>query len=1192
MFQNNTAFIFSDPHLRIEDLKFDKDTGEYYLPVLEKIKEKINKHQPKYVFNLGDTFHNKDRVSSTLLILYYKFLKEITKNSIVVQLVGNHDFSIVKNEHTYHPFKILEMENLISVDDVYRLNDDIVFMSYAREKELFEKRMHKLGKSKILMAHLDINGFALGDDYIEKHAFLDPEDLKDFQKVFSGHYHEPQEKMVTKNLEIVYIGSPSTTTFGESDQEKRFILLNLDNYTYESIPSDMTFHKTIQIKADEGYPELNDEELKNGIKYRVKISGTKEEIDLMRKPKKYPATISLDIIPTKKTRLKIEKDDTKEVIIDKYTVAELEQRYQGVEQSPFELEKLVDLGKKYLKRVKRESVQEKFNYKGNMELLTLKSENMYSFPLFEIDFRKYEEGTTIILGKNLDMDSANGAGKTSILKILYYALWGKELDNVPFGEVAFFKNKSKGFAVELVFKDGEDTYKIIRSFGCKLDTKLIKMHDGSSPKNSSIEFLINGEPFDVEADSKLLKNIIASKLGMSSNIFLNSVLTAQNRKTNFLDSPDSNKKEDLSEILDLGFYDEAKKLVDKDMEFLEERLLKGKNNLDLLNNSIEQVKNSIESLLESSKNHKQSVKEKILSFKDKISKLKNEQKVNEAQLNSLKDFNKEEFDILEKEIQKLKQEISKLEENTAKEGKLVELKTKEESVIQNTANNIKALSDKNKDLSLKIEEKNTLIAELNKNTIIFSEEDLKNIKIKKEELENKLKDLNNLKSQVEKNQYDLNNNQEKLKEQQKRKEEIELIIKKLEEDNKCDKCLRPFSETENSLQENLIKKDKEELSKILININSFNDSNKSLEKEIKIAKSSIQKFENIEVQLNEVRKEESEILVIKEKAKGQKEKIEYIQKEIVQINSEISKNNQLIEDNKKSNSNSKENLEKIIPYFAQVEEFKKELTDKKRLLNSKSDNYNSLSKANTNYQLLTEKNKNISSEIKNLEEQLTSLKEEKNPYRKMINENQEKIKSYENEIIRVSEKIKEQEEDIKYLKFWKNGFSKNGIKSFETEEVILYLNEKTQDNLNILSEGMQSLLFEPEKTAKTTGNISNNIYTRFFLNGEERPKESLSGGERQRLVLATDLALSDVAENKSNISFNIKFLDEPFDGIDSSGQIKALALFNSLSETRKGFFIISHDKEMQSFCDNAIYILKENGASRIVDRNTFLNASN
>ena len=352
MYQNNFAFIFSDAHLRIEDLKYNKEKDEYFLPILEKIKEKINELKPKYVFNLGDTFHNKDKVSSTLLILYYDFLKEITKNSIVVQIVGNHDFSVKKSHKTYHPFKILEMDNLITVDDTYRLNDDMVFMAYAREKELFEERIKKVGNAKVLLAHLDINGFALGDDYIEKHSFLNPEDLDKFQLVLSGHYHEPQSKIVNKKLEIVYIGSPMTTTFGESDQEKRFLLLNMDDYTYESIPSNMTFHKTLFITAKDKYPTIDPEEVAKGIKYRIKVSGTKEEISIMKKPPKYPATIKLEIIPSKKTRLKIEKNDSKEEILEKYVEADIERNYQGVENSPYDMEKLISLGKKYLKRAR------------------------------------------------------------------------------------------------------------------------------------------------------------------------------------------------------------------------------------------------------------------------------------------------------------------------------------------------------------------------------------------------------------------------------------------------------------------------------------------------------------------------------------------------------------------------------------------------------------------------------------------------------------------------------------------------------------------------------------------------------------------------------------------------------------------------------------------------------------------------
>lgn len=352
MYQNNKAFIFSDVHLRIEDLKLNSETGEYFLTSLEKIKEKIEELQPKYVFNLGDTFHNKDKVSSTLLILYHNFLKEITKNSIVVQIVGNHDFSIKKTNKTYHPFKIFNMENLVTVDDIYRFDDDIVFMAYSRDKETFEDRIQRLGNAKVLFGHLDINGFALGDDYIEKHSYLNPEDLDQFQSVFSGHYHEPQSKMVTKKLEIVYIGSVQTTTFGESDQDKRFILFDLEDHTYESIPTDMTYHKTLHITSNDKYPELDKEEVKKGIKYRIKVSGTKEEISVMKKPKNYPATVKFDFIPSKKTRLKIQKNDSKEEILVKYTEAEIERNYQGVENAPFDLEKLIKTGQKFLKRAR------------------------------------------------------------------------------------------------------------------------------------------------------------------------------------------------------------------------------------------------------------------------------------------------------------------------------------------------------------------------------------------------------------------------------------------------------------------------------------------------------------------------------------------------------------------------------------------------------------------------------------------------------------------------------------------------------------------------------------------------------------------------------------------------------------------------------------------------------------------------
>jgi ABC-type Mn2+/Zn2+ transport system ATPase subunit len=67
---------------------------------------------------------------------------------------------------------------------------------------------------------------------------------------------------------------------------------------------------------------------------------------------------------------------------------------------------------------------------------------------------------------------------------------------------------------------------------------------------------------------------------------------------------------------------------------------------------------------------------------------------------------------------------------------------------------------------------------------------------------------------------------------------------------------------------------------------------------------------------------------------------------------------------------------------------------------------------------------------------------------------------------------------------------------------------------------------------------------------------------------------------------NIKFLDEPFNGIDSSGQIQCFRLFNRIAQTKE-LYVISHDESFQQLCPNAIYLIKKNGGSKIVDRAEF-----
>jgi DNA repair exonuclease SbcCD nuclease subunit len=334
--KKDKALIVSDLHLSFDRIKQKSDKeasgGVLYLPVLEKIISTLKEHTPEYLFNLGDTFHNKDTVSATLLEIYRDFLVRVSSMGIkVIQIAGNHDFSLVVNNYVYHALRQFELDNVTIVHDTYKLNDKIGFMSYCNDKETYQRRISELGSVKVLFGHFDINGFALGDDYIEKKTYLSLEDLIDFDLVISGHYHEPQEKDLG-DFKVVYAGSAYTTTFGESNQEKRFILFDLKTNEQLDIPTNMTLHKTIKITSKDSYPEIPKKDLAIGVKYKVKVEATIEQYEnfLLAKPKNYPDSVIIEpsFISENKDRIEMKSSDTKEDIIEKYVEYRLESLFE------------------------------------------------------------------------------------------------------------------------------------------------------------------------------------------------------------------------------------------------------------------------------------------------------------------------------------------------------------------------------------------------------------------------------------------------------------------------------------------------------------------------------------------------------------------------------------------------------------------------------------------------------------------------------------------------------------------------------------------------------------------------------------------------------------------------------------------------------------------------------------------------
>lgn len=236
------------------------------------------------------------------------------------------------------------------------------------------------------------------------------------------------------------------------------------------------------------------------------------------------------------------------------------------------------------------------------------------------------------------------------------------------------------------------------------------------------------------------------------------------------------------------------------------------------------------------------------------------------------------------------------------------------------------------------------------------------------------------------------------------------------------------------------------------------------------------------------------------------------------------------------------------------------------------------------------KRENLEKEINRISKEIEDLDLKKNPYIDLVDLAKSKIREVEQVVETNKKSASKLTADLRYLQFWKAAFSPLGIRSFIFDEVLGLLNQKIQFNLNDLFEGALSVVLESEsKTQK--GAISNKIDTRYYLSGKETTFGLLSGGEQQRAILAVNLALSEIAESYSGTLMNVKFLDEPFNGIDSSGQIQCFKLFSRLAQT-KDLYVISHDESFQQLCPNVIFLVKKEGESKIVDKTIFSQINN
>jgi DNA repair exonuclease SbcCD ATPase subunit len=157
-------------------------------------------------------------------------------------------------------------------------------------------------------------------------------------------------------------------------------------------------------------------------------------------------------------------------------------------------------------------------------------------------------------------------------------------------------------------------------------------------------------------------------------------------------------------------------------------------------------------------------------------------------------------------------------------------------------------------------------------------------------------------------------------------------------------------------------------------------------------------------------------------------------------------------------------------------------------------------------------------------------------------------------------------------------YSSTGAQAYILDSVIESFNEKVVDYVSLLWSNMTYELKSYKENVK--GDVTAKFSEHLIMDGKFVSIGSLSGGEFRALSLCVDFALIDVMERQFGISLSPIILDEPYDGLDTSGKALITELLETIS-SRRQVVVVDHSSEISSMFSKVIMVNKKDGISTV-----------
>lgn len=286
--------VVGDPHITPKSL-------EKGIALFEMVE-----HLGNEVIWLGDLLDTKEVVRGSCLNAFYDYFSKSKLQHTV--LVGNHDwFNLDCKDHSLKPLSALS--NVHIVDKAQRYPDqDVYCLPYIHDKAALKKELDKIPTDSVIFGHLEVAGFDFGNGHLCEDPALTYEDLSVFRAVISGHFHKYQRKD-----KFIYLGTPFSHSFGETDQEKYLGVYNTKTNEMELLRTPFERHVTLKLPLNKyDHKDILASFLRSNQAnvVRVQLFGTDHEINTFDKSEFSNYKIKYDHKPSDSVETGVSLDES------------------------------------------------------------------------------------------------------------------------------------------------------------------------------------------------------------------------------------------------------------------------------------------------------------------------------------------------------------------------------------------------------------------------------------------------------------------------------------------------------------------------------------------------------------------------------------------------------------------------------------------------------------------------------------------------------------------------------------------------------------------------------------------------------------------------------------------------------------------------------------------------------------------